>query len=955
MQAAVLSAAEPGRWSPLQIKTPAENLDPLGGGEGEQHPRSIARSVSSPEILYAGIDTGGTWRSADHGVTWIKNPDDGLYGKGIQSISIDPRNPLTVYVFSEITTSNGSEMTTMLESREGIYRSADGGATWSLVKAIPNPVNSENGNYRLHRQLMTAMPQDDGATIWYACFDGSGIWKITDPNQPGQPPVVAEAPVAPDPETELYYSLAHYRDGTDTCLLYGSVKGLFRRRIADGVPGPAEDLGVPAGDAPPVLTDPATGDPLPADQQYKAGITSLYVNPANPDEVWASRRWDRPYRTLDARAETPRWVAMQAMSETGASLDWESLGAYGRSGAIMCVTPYHTVEEGAPGAGAPEPSRGFLAMTYHVFHLTRENGQPVWKRYRSGSSYNLDFQKRPALLSYRKATIGPHCGFVFHPQNPDDIAAYGQSTFWRTTTGGIPSDTAPTWRQTGYGHTGFAVQNGLNGVTIDAANPSVKWFPWNDVGIARTTDNGAGFEPLGNIPVMEYKPGPEEFYWRSAANVAVNPANPSIMISAIGIYGANKFKIARSADGGASWLPASANATHRMSETGLGAGLFADVMDGGVRHTPAFMGRFFATDDEAANWEPIAFQADRDERPGYEAPNPDKQHLIIGGSDGSGARTMVEPTLYAARTDGYQEILRGEPDPSKASRFRWFRVFNQYNRGIKHPAGSVVAAVSPANRNILFGAMRDTDPATKAGTEYAQKIARFDFTGKTDSSNPSYASHSMLPRQPGGAVYNNINALAPDPENDRIVYVATAAPGLPCVFKVTFAEGGPAAAEDLTANMPRIGVNSLTHDPADGGRLLASGFHGTWVLPLAARDAYEVFLADHGLEMAGDGGPLEDPDGDGYSNLLEYATAGNPVDAASANRPRMDADGGAFRFTSIADPLLTYEVWASENLADWGGAPVWSSSGAANVDGEVAVPVPETGERRRFHQLRVRR
>lgn len=88
---------------------------------------------------------------------------------------------------------------------------------------------------------------------------------------------------------------------------------------------------------------------------------------------------------------------------------------------------------------------------------------------------------------------------------------------------------------------------------------------------------------------------------------------------------------------------------------------------------------------------------------------------------------------------------------------------------------------------------------------------------------------------------------------------------------------------------------------------------------------------------------LSDPDGDGALNLIEYALGGLPLDPASTGRPEPElfehAGETRLRVTFLrrGDPRLVYSVWATSDLADWGGAPIWSSTGAANLAGPVTV------------------
>jgi hypothetical protein len=111
-------------------------------------------------------------------------------------------------------------------------------------------------------------------------------------------------------------------------------------------------------------------------------------------------------------------------------------------------------------------------------------------------------------------------------------------------------------------------------------------------------------------------------------------------------------------------------------------------------------------------------------------------------------------------------------------------------------------------------------------------------------------------------------------------------------------------------------------------------------LPLSALQSWR--LTHFGtISNSGSAADAADPDGDGRSNLLEYAIGGDPnaTDAGSAAVLGKTADGTrlTLTFTRIADSSLTYTVQASNNLTlPW--TDIWSSTGAANTAGGVIVP-----------------
>lgn len=74
------------------------------------------QSISNPNILYCGTETGGVFKSMDKGLSWFSIGDDLILG-GIGSIKVSPVNPDIVF----------------LGQGNNVYQSLDGGATWAIV------------------------------------------------------------------------------------------------------------------------------------------------------------------------------------------------------------------------------------------------------------------------------------------------------------------------------------------------------------------------------------------------------------------------------------------------------------------------------------------------------------------------------------------------------------------------------------------------------------------------------------------------------------------------------------------------------------------------------------------------------------------------------------------------------------------------------------------------------
>jgi len=117
-------------------------IGPLRGGRT----KAVAGIAAQPNVLFIGVCNGGVWKTTDYGRTWIPIFDDQPTGS-IGSIAVAPSNPDIIYVGS----GEGLQRPD-LSTGDGIYRSADGGKTWThlglrdgqqIPKVIVDPRNPD--------------------------------------------------------------------------------------------------------------------------------------------------------------------------------------------------------------------------------------------------------------------------------------------------------------------------------------------------------------------------------------------------------------------------------------------------------------------------------------------------------------------------------------------------------------------------------------------------------------------------------------------------------------------------------------------------------------------------------------------------------------------------------------------------------------------------------------------
>ncbi|MBC8010709.1 MAG: hypothetical protein H7067_11515 [Burkholderiales bacterium] len=132
----------------------------------------------------------------------------------------------------------------------------------------------------------------------------------------------------------------------------------------------------------------------------------------------------------------------------------------------------------------------------------------------------------------------------------------------------------------------------------------------------------------------------------------------------------------------------------------------------------------------------------------------------------------------------------------------------------------------------------------------------------------------------------------------------------------------------------------------------------TLVAPVSAVESWRQLKFGPTATNTGDAADSADPDFDGRSNLIEYATGTEPLTADTGPAAILDQAAGklTLTFTRIADPALTYTVRGSSDLtAVWSETPVLTSTGAGNTAGSVTAEdsVAITAQPRRFLRLEV--
>jgi hypothetical protein len=135
---------------------------------------------------------------------------------------------------------------------------------------------------------------------------------------------------------------------------------------------------------------------------------------------------------------------------------------------------------------------------------------------------------------------------------------------------------------------------------------------------------------------------------------------------------------------------------------------------------------------------------------------------------------------------------------------------------------------------------------------------------------------------------------------------------------------------------------------------------------VAAPAGFGSWIDDFGLALV-DQDPTDDPDSDGFNNLLEYVLGGNPAVSSPAIAPTGVKSGSdyilTFKRSDLSEGDTTQYVEYGNNLTVWGSYTIGASPGVAPVAiaedsptadlDTVTVTIPTAGATRFFARVKV--
>ncbi len=247
----------------------------------------VAFDPNDPNVWYVGVGSGGVWKTENAGTTWT-SIFDGQGSYSIGCITVDPSNPHVVWVGTGENVGGRH-----VAFGDGVYRSNDGGRSWSNVGlkssehiskivvhpkepntvwvAAQGPLWSSGGERGLYKTI-------DGGKTWSRVLEAGPWTGVTDlVIDPRDPDVLYAA------TWQRHRTVAGYVGGGPRSGIHKSQDGGETwTRLVKGLPGDPERKMEDAKDK------EKTRPPLKPIDDGNMGKIGLAISPQNPDVLYAA-------------------------------------------------------------------------------------------------------------------------------------------------------------------------------------------------------------------------------------------------------------------------------------------------------------------------------------------------------------------------------------------------------------------------------------------------------------------------------------------------------------------------------------------------------------------------------------------------------------------------------------------------------------------------------------------
>lgn len=142
---------------------------------------SLVEDPSNSDIIYCGTEAGGLWKYSRSSNSSTLMNTDGLERIGIAVIAVHPTNSDIIYIgtgFNQGTASDFEEISRL--SSSGIYKTIDGGMSWTLEVHWTDPIwyddciasLNKKRNYLQISKILISQSNPENVLVAFRSFDG---------------------------------------------------------------------------------------------------------------------------------------------------------------------------------------------------------------------------------------------------------------------------------------------------------------------------------------------------------------------------------------------------------------------------------------------------------------------------------------------------------------------------------------------------------------------------------------------------------------------------------------------------------------------------------------------------------------------------------------------------------------------------------------------------------------
>jgi photosystem II stability/assembly factor-like uncharacterized protein len=313
-------AAAPGTRTPLDALA-WRSIGPFRGGRAT----AVAGSPADPFTFYMGTAGGGIWKTADAGTRWFNISDGFVATASVGALAVAPSNPDIVYAGMGEDTARANT----LHSGDGVYKSTDGGKSWTHLELDDTQVISRILVDPANPNIVYVAAQGP----LYEPSDARGVYRSTDGGTTwaksffvGKTAGVADLSMDPSAPGVLYAAVWDSIRHPWSLRQFGPASGIYKSsdggdhwsRASQGLPGKIGKIGVAASSHHHRVYAIVQADPNSQSGLYRSDdsglhwklvnsdprltlrafyYTKIFADPTNPDGLWIPNL--SLYRTSD--------------------------------------------------------------------------------------------------------------------------------------------------------------------------------------------------------------------------------------------------------------------------------------------------------------------------------------------------------------------------------------------------------------------------------------------------------------------------------------------------------------------------------------------------------------------------------------------------------------------------------------------------------------------------------